>query len=108
LKLIAEHGGIANTKAALQDKGNALEDFRRSLRDLAKLGINPVTIPNEWGITHLPNLLDTYYDQLTNKAAPLTLEEKRVVSKYALKKQIETETLSEIYSTSKIKKRKKH
>lgn len=43
LKLIRESGGIAKAKAGIC--GKDLDDFRRSLRDLADLGINPMTIP---------------------------------------------------------------
>lgn len=59
LKIINDYGGISKAKVALQ--GKELEDFRRSLRELAKLGINPVTIPKEWGIEYIPNLLDNYF-----------------------------------------------
>ena len=59
LKMVRDHGGIAKAKGALQ--GKELEDFRRSLRELAKLEINPVTIPKEWGIEYIPNLLDNYF-----------------------------------------------
>ena len=59
LNTIRDYGGIAKAKGTLQ--GKELEDFRRSLRELAKLGINPVTIPKEWGIERIPNLLDNYF-----------------------------------------------
>lgn len=65
LKLIREKGGIANAKAGMC--GNDLEKFRESLRDLRDLGINPVLIPDEWGIDHIRNLLDAYYDQLNRE-----------------------------------------
>jgi len=55
LKLISDLGGIAKAKATL--KGKQLDEFRRSLRDLADLNINPVTIPNEWHIEFIPNLM---------------------------------------------------
>lgn len=59
LELISDCEGIAKAKATLQ--GKRLEDFRISLRDLAKLEINPVTIPKDWNIGNIPNLLDNYY-----------------------------------------------
>ena len=62
LQLIRDEGGIARAKACMQDR--ELEEFRGSLRDLACLGINPVTIPEEWGIQVIPNLLDAYYNKL--------------------------------------------
>ena len=48
LKYINESRGIHKAKAALQDKER--DDFNRSLRDLEEVGINPVTIPKEWGV----------------------------------------------------------
>lgn len=62
LKLIRDRGGIAKAKEGIG--GKELDEFRRSLRDLAILGINPVTIPEEWGIRYIPNLLDAYYNKL--------------------------------------------
>lgn len=59
LQLVCEYGSIAEVKKALQ--GEKLEEFRRSLRDLAGIRINPVTIPKAWGIEYIPNLLDNYY-----------------------------------------------
>ena len=67
MKLICSSGGIAKAKAGLY--GKDLDDFRRSLRELADLGINPVTIPEEWGITYIPNLLDAYYDKISEEQA---------------------------------------
>lgn len=67
MKLICSSGGIAKEKAGLY--GKDLDDFRRSLRELADLGINPVTIPEEWGITYIPNLLDAYYDKISEEQA---------------------------------------
>jgi len=61
LQLIREVGGIAKAKATLH--GAELEEFRRSLRELAGLRINPVTIPDEWGIDCISNLLDSYYNK---------------------------------------------
>lgn len=65
LKLISNCGGIAKAKAGIH--GKELEDFRRSLRDLADLGINPVTIPEEWRIRYIPNLLNAYYDKIARE-----------------------------------------
>lgn len=58
LNLINRCRGISKAKAEL--RGEEFEDFKRSMRELEALGINPVTIPREWGIRHIPNLLDTY------------------------------------------------
>ncbi len=62
LRLVKESGGIAKAKASVQ--GKDLEDFRRTLRNLDDLRINPVTIPEEWGIEYMPNLLNAYYNKL--------------------------------------------
>lgn len=67
LKLISDCEGIAKAKATLQ--GKKLEDFRRSLRELSGIGINPVTIPKEWNIEHIPNLLDNYYTKIAEERA---------------------------------------
>ncbi len=75
LKLIRDSGGIAKAKECVRDKG--LEDFRRSLRDLANLGINPVTIPEEWGIKYIPNLLDAYYNKLEKEREEELMEQKK-------------------------------
>lgn len=48
--------------AKVKPQGSVLEAIKRSQKDLADIGINPVTIPREWGIKHIPNLLHTFYD----------------------------------------------
>jgi len=53
--------GIYKVKNTL--KGKELAEYKRSLKDLDHLGVNPVTIPREWGIAHIPNLLNAYYDK---------------------------------------------
>ena len=53
---------LAKAKSAYE--GNDLKAFKRTLSDLSSLGINPVTIPKDWGIKHIPNLLNTYLDKL--------------------------------------------
>ena len=58
LDQVRHYGGISKVKKTLQGKN--LEYFRRSLRELSELGINPVTIPDEWGIENIPNLLANY------------------------------------------------
>ena len=52
-------GGIHNAKSILT--GIELDNFKRGLLDLqTTMGINPVAIPSDWGIKHIPNLLDAY------------------------------------------------
>ena len=42
-----------------------LNDFKRTLKELDNLGINPVTIPREWKINRIWNLLDAYSSKVT-------------------------------------------
>jgi hypothetical protein len=58
LELISRCRGIAGAKAVL--KQGEQERFRWALRELETIGLNPVTIPREWGINYIPNLLDAY------------------------------------------------
>lgn len=66
LKNIERCGGIRNVKASLGEP-EIREDFRRSLRELAAIRINPVTIPEKYKIAHIPNLLDAYYKKLAEE-----------------------------------------
>lgn len=59
LSLVNQCRSIAKAKALLQ--GHELEAFKRTVEDLSCLNINPVTIPREWGIKHIPNLLRSYF-----------------------------------------------
>lgn len=58
LELVSECRGIAKAKATLQ--GEEVKDFKRSLKDLDEIFVNPVTIPRNWGIDYIPNLLKAY------------------------------------------------
>ena len=60
LEKINECRGIAKAKEKLD--GDELNDFKRSLRDLDDICVNPVTVPREWGIEHIPNPLRAYYN----------------------------------------------
>ena len=80
LKLIDQCSGISKAKATLQ--GKELENFRRSLRELAEIGVNPVVIPEEWGISQIPHLLDTYYNKIQNGNMPLTYGMKYEIENY--------------------------
>ena len=74
LELINGLRGIARAKATFQ--GQAVEDFRRTLRELTDININPVTIPKEWVIkgSRIHNLLDAYYRKLENEQSKERLE----------------------------------
>lgn len=67
LKLVSQCRSFAMAKTAYQ--GEDLKAFKRTISDLACLNINPVTIPREWGIRHIPNLLRTYFDKAQEERA---------------------------------------
>lgn len=73
LKLVNDCRSVARAKAAYQ--GRDLDAFKRTLGDLASLRINPVTIPREWGIKHIPNLLYTYSDNVAAEELRADIEE---------------------------------
>jgi hypothetical protein len=65
IELVNKCRGISKAKETLQ--GERLYDFIRSLRDLDEIGINPVTIPKEWGIKYIRNLMEAYHDKLNEE-----------------------------------------
>lgn len=67
LELVNKRRGIFHAKSHLE--GAKLDEFERSIKDLGKIGINPVTIPRELRIKHLPNLMTTYLDQREKQEA---------------------------------------
>jgi hypothetical protein len=73
LEYINECRGIAKAKASLEGEGKGkdfeIDMLRIAIRDLSDLGINPVTIPKEYGIRHIPNLLKAYYDKIAQEEA---------------------------------------
>jgi hypothetical protein len=58
LNLISQSRGILKAREKLT--GNNLIVFHRAISELTELKINPVTIPREWGIRHITNLLGAY------------------------------------------------
>ena len=62
LKYVSQCRSLANAKASY--KGKELAAFKQTLKELEALNINPVTIPREWHIDHIPNLLRSCLDQL--------------------------------------------
>lgn len=62
LKHISQCRSIAKAKASYQD--NELNAFKQTLNELADFNINPVTIPREWNIKHIPNFLRAYFNEL--------------------------------------------
>ena len=66
LQYVSQCRSLAKAKALLH--GYKLEAFKRTLNELSSFNINPVTIPKEWGIKHIPNLLRSYFDRLIEEA----------------------------------------
>lgn len=60
LEMVNKYRGITKAQSSLI--GLDLDDFKRSLRDLDDILVNPVTIPRRWNIKHIPNPLRAYYD----------------------------------------------
>ena len=58
LQLVNKYRSLAKAKATLP--GHELEAFKRTIKELQTLNINPVTIPREWGIKCIPNLLQAF------------------------------------------------
>lgn len=62
LQVVNQCRSVAKAKELYQ--GAELTAFKRTLKELSSMGINPVTIPKEWGIKHIPNLLYVYFDKV--------------------------------------------
>lgn len=62
LKDVSKCRSLAKAKASYQGKELIL--FKQTLNELAFLNINPVTIPREWNIKHIPNLLRAYFTEV--------------------------------------------
>lgn len=61
LQFVSDCRSLSKAKSLLH--GEKLEAFKRTLKDLSSLRINPVTIPKDKGIKRIPNLLYAYYDK---------------------------------------------
>lgn len=66
IQLINNNRSLAKAMIIYQDK--ELKAFKRAIKDLSSININPVTIPKEWGIRHIPNLLYAYYDKVQQES----------------------------------------
>jgi hypothetical protein len=60
LELINQARGISKAKDKVPPERVCI--FNQSLRELSEMRINPVTIPREWNVKFIPNLLRKYYD----------------------------------------------
>lgn len=72
LKDVSQCCSLVKAKESYQ--GRELDAFKRTLKELAVLNINPVTIPREWHIDHIPNLLRSYLKQLLKSSFDLSLQ----------------------------------
>lgn len=55
--------------------GHEQATFKQTLKELSSIGINPVTIPKEWGIKHIPNLLYSYFDKADSEKLSKDIEQ---------------------------------
>ncbi len=67
LKYVSHCRSLAKAKASFQS--GELLAFKQTLKELANFNINPVTIPREWNIKHIPNFLRTFFDKLLLESA---------------------------------------
>lgn len=63
LKYVSRCRSLAKAKESCPAQN--IDAFIRTLKELQSLNINPVTIPREWHIEYIPNLLRSYFDQLS-------------------------------------------
>lgn len=59
ITLIANSSGVWEARSIFiqeKDKNKAADKFSKQLNQLRELGINPVVLPSEWGITKMENL----------------------------------------------------
>lgn len=69
LKLIAQK---RNVWKARESEEIDSEDFNKAIKKIKKLGINPVTIPNHFGIPFLPNLIEKIEQEFISANAKIT------------------------------------
>jgi hypothetical protein len=62
---VKEKRSIYKARHSLHGDKMAVAEFNRSLNELDDINVNPVTIPRDWKINHIPNIL-RYYDDMTD------------------------------------------
>lgn len=67
IKYVSQCRSLAKAKASFQ--AGEMIAFKQTLKELADFNINPVTIPREWNIKHIPNFLRTFFDKLLLESA---------------------------------------
>ena len=80
LKYVSQCRSLAKAKKTYPQ--NQLRAFKQTLNELSNLNINPVTIPREWNIKHIPNLLSTYFNQLIKTSLDNSVENIEILSGY--------------------------
>lgn len=91
LQTVNQCRSLAKAKGLYQ--GAELDTFKKSLNDLSSLNINPVTIPKEWGIKHIPNLLYAFYDKRNDEKNKENMEK---FTQYLLKERTDI-TIYDLY-----------
>lgn len=81
LKYVSQCRSLVKAKKTYPQ--NQLRAFKQTLNELSNLNINPVTIPREWNINHIPNLLSTYFNQLIKTSLDNNQENIEILSGYA-------------------------
>ena len=71
LKYVSQCRSLAKAKKAYPK--DQLRAFKQTLNELSKLNINPVTIPREWNIKYIPNLLKSYFDKLIETSSDYSM-----------------------------------
>lgn len=72
LKYISHCRSLAKAKKTYPK--DQLMAFNKTLKELSDLNINPVTIPREWNIKHMPNLLKAYFNTLMATSCDYSME----------------------------------
>ncbi len=80
LKYVNQCRSLAKAKKAYPK--DQLRIFKQTLNELSALNINPVTIPREWNIYHIPNFPRTYFNQLIKTSLDNSLENIEILSGY--------------------------
>ena len=71
LKCVSQCRSLAKAKKTCPE--DQLSAFKETLNELSDLNINPVTIPREWNIKHIPNLLRSYFDKLIETSSDYSM-----------------------------------
>lgn len=84
LQEVSQCRSLAKAKAKYQ--GDDLAAFKLTLKDLSDIRINPVTIPKEWDVAHIPNLMRAYESKKAENSIQTLTELLSSVDKHKKKK----------------------